>query len=466
MASYPKILILGAGKSGIGAADLLSAKGEPFLISTSQSPDEMTANVCQRNSYPLQIGPQTEQLITNIKAIVVSPGISPLHPVIFAARKNRIPVISEIDLALSDFEQPWVAITGTNGKSTCTEWLAAILRSHGYKGVALGNIGRPPSEYFAECLKKGQNLFQDICVVELSSFQLDYSHAIRPQVAIITSFAPDHLDRYSSLKTYFQSKWSITKRLRPDGVLITTAHVLKYAKKFGCHIAKENLILICESVDEADEFAPYTAKKPILLTANESKIEIDGQLIKLPFDLNHLNINAVICLLAAGAISGKSITEFNHTHLKNDLKPLPHRCEVIAQWSGFPVINDSKSTNLASTQAAIKGLSSPCYLLLGGIKKPESFKPINAYRDQIRKIFLYGHSANDIKSDITDIPCETLDNLDSCIQNIRVECDQNPAIVLFSPACASYDQFDNFNHRGAHFKKLVQQSEGDSHLKR
>lgn len=451
MLSKQKILILGAGKSGLAAAKLLQIRGESFLISSSQKPNQEIIRLCKDRSYPLHIGKQSSELLINTSKIIVSPGIPNDIYILKQARINEIPIISEIDLALSAYERPWVAITGTNGKSTCTEWLTKILNNRGYKSEALGNIGKPPSEFFAELLEQGTPNYDGFCILELSSFQLDYSKSIRPKLAMITSFAPDHLDRYEDLRHYFLSKWSVVRQLDKSGILITTAKILKLAISYGCAIEKDRIIVICENRSEIDESKQHTTQEPILLEKNKKILEIAGTPFTLDFPLHHLRINALMCVLAAGTITNTKPTNFDLANLN----PLPHRCEIVSFWKNHPVINDSKSTNLASTIAALDGLASPCFLLLGGLKKPESFSMINSYSNRIKKIYLYGSSACEIAEELDTIPYQIEENLDLCIKDIYTNYKEDPATILFSPACASFDQFDNFNERGAHFKQLI-----------
>lgn len=438
-------LILGAGRSGYGAAKLLHKRGISCVVSDIKAPPPALLAKFQALNIPLSIGPQEESLLDYADEIVVSPGISPAIAILQAARKRRLKITSEIDLALGAYSKPWIGITGTNGKSTCTHWLKQILQDLGYSSAELGNIGLSPSEVLAE-----QEDF-DFLVVELSSYQIESSHKITPDLSLFTSFAPDHLERHGTLKNYFEAKWRLVCQTARDGHCILTDEIWQLAQEFQMPAPACQVIVVRTS--------PKALTLPDaipLLEINNSSLCYEGNKIDLAtagFTYEHEMRNAAMCMLAA-----KLLTKNHWSSLVSSLSSLsrlPYRFQYIGNWKGQPVINDSKSTNVESTLVALRSLNQPCYLLLGGRAKQESFSPINTFQMLLPEVLVFGESRDKIAADLPDLAVSKHQNLAAALERLEYLMMKQARAVLFSPACASFDEFENFEARGLYFKEAV-----------
>lgn len=439
MPATPATLILGAGRSGYGAAKLLHSRGEDCLVSDLKAPSPALARLFESLHIPIKLGPQGAELLAGIQRIIVSPGISPDITILQEARRRGLVVESEIDLALHQLDLPWIGITGTNGKSTCTTWLAQMLKAQGIKAAEVGNIGRSPSEVLAE---KSQ---LDCLVVELSSYQISTSKTLKPKVSLFTSFAPDHLERHGSLENYFTAKWRLIEHTEPDGLVILSPAIWNQAMAFG--LARPNCQVIWLDDGASDELP----SDPLIerLVIKGGRVILEGQ----SFDLHSYGLkfsheirNAVMCILAAKELSQRpwlSLFE-SLTHLQR----LPYRFQSVGFWDGQRVINDSKSTNVESTLTALTSLAEPCYLLLGGIAKEESFQPLLAHKGLIQHALIFGHSREHIAQDLAPLAPSLYPDLASAIKALTRLMKDKPRPVLFSPACASFDAFENFEARG------------------
>lgn len=441
-----KTLILGAGRSGYGAAKLLRLQGRVCIVSDLKSPAAKLSEQFKQLGVDVIVGPQNEELLKQISQIVISPGVSPKIPIVTAARLENIAVISEIELALSTYSRPWIGITGTNGKSTCTHWLYQLLSSLKYQVAELGNIGTSPSEVLAD-----HDNF-DFLAVELSSYQIEGSPGIAPKISFFTSFSPDHLERHGKLENYFAAKWQLILQTPADGYALISQDVWDYAQKFEAKRPWCQLIVVrsasrTETLMEDGTW--YLNIDNNCLHFADSKLELDPK----GFPYAHEVQNIAMCLLASHLLTGCSWTDLLSS--LDNLTRLPYRFEVIGQWMGKPVINDSKSTNVESALVALKSLNQNCYLILGGQAKDESFTPIMKQSSQLVEVLVYGASSQKICQDLEGLPISCHNNLNNAVQHLKHAIKQRPAAVLFSPACASFDGFENFEARGLYFNQSV-----------
>ncbi|MBF0440458.1 MAG: UDP-N-acetylmuramoyl-L-alanine--D-glutamate ligase [Oligoflexales bacterium] len=445
------VLVLGGGISGVGAARLLRKHGHKVLISDlSPFPSEQTA-LFRELQIDFSEGQQTLDLLKNVEEMVTSPGIPPNVPIIREAVSRGIPVISEIDLALSEFTGKLISVTGTNGKSTTCVMTSHILCQSGFPAVAGGNIGKSPSELIAVSEMK------EYLVLELSSYQLETSRPIHSDVAIFTSFSFDHLGRHKTMENYFKVKWKLIETVKPNGLIILTKEVFESSIDYGLSLPDNIPVILIETTNLSSRFQtePHQFFR---ISANNNLIDKEGNIL-LSFEKSgiseyHNKINAAFSIFSASHVTGKKPGDF--IPMFQSFKPLPYRYQTIAHLREYPVINDSKSTNVESTMTALSSLNNRCILLLGGRAKDESFEPILKFREKIDLILCFGESSEKISSDLNNaIPIKMFKSLASCVVELPDIFSKSPSTILFSPGCASFDEFKNFEHRGEFFSSQM-----------
>lgn len=453
-----KVLVIGAGVSGRGAAALLRARGHFVVISDNRVlSDELRSQLVQMHVNVLDGGHHLSHL-DGIDAVVVSPGVATDHPLLLGAANASLPVFSEIDLALNEFTGTLIAITGTNGKSTVTAMTAHMLQSRGVSATAGGNIGIPPS------LLAAQDHLPEYLVLELSSYQLEQSRPINANVGVFTSFSFDHMARHGSMENYFDAKWKLFARKNYHSVAILSEEVVRTAIGFRkAKLAIKTYIVahsrnvsrnwiqlvngwdpnaICVEIDEDGRVLQLPNEQAIAKLDTTSLPEYHNQLNAVYAGLSVAHALSIEFGLALSAIGG--------------FRGLPHRCETVGIFAGHRIINDSKSTNVESTMVALASQKQPVILFLGGKGKGESFEPLLRYRDRILRVVTFGFSGKDILNDIKDeLPVTSYDTLKEALEREIAIIRNLPAPILFSPGCASFDEFNNFEHRGNFFSERV-----------
>jgi UDP-N-acetylmuramoylalanine--D-glutamate ligase len=443
-----KTLIIGAGRSALGAAKLLLRQGHRPLVSDIVEKFPEITQELRADGAELVIGPQTAELLTGISELVVSPGLSPDIPILQEARRRGLPILSEIDLALRVYEGTVMGVTGTNGKSTTTTLLAHLLQELGSKAEASGNIGIAPSLLIAE------DRVPEILVLELSSYQLDFSQPIRNHCSLFMSFSPDHLERHGTMENYFKAKWKLMLATVESGRLIMPRRIVEQAHAYRVPFPKAPLIQIV--VDAEEPYKAYGPTQIVHIDSQKGMVSGDGfpQAETLPTELSfHNQLNVVASILAV-----RSLIEASWKDLMRGVGSyqwLPFRFQKIGSIQGYPVFNDSKSTNVESTLVALQSLREPAIVMLGGQPKGESFAPIAAFRDRIGKLIAFGAAGSKIESDLKDLNPVVFPSLKAALDAMSELLRQQPAPLVFSPACASFDEFKNFEERGAFFDQKL-----------
>jgi UDP-N-acetylmuramoylalanine--D-glutamate ligase len=436
-------LILGGGRSALGAAKLLKKTGQDVRVSDIKEAYPEQAEALRSLGIDLLIGPQTPQLLEGVKQLIVSPGLSPEIPILQAARQRRIPIRSEIDLALDHFRGQVIGVTGTNGKSTTTTLIAHILQKLGHKALASGNIGVPPSLLIAD----GQA--PDVFVLELSSYQLDYSKPIANTASLFISFSEDHMERHRTMERYFAAKWKLITATRAEGLCIMPQTIVRIAQTYKVQKPKAQLVQIISD----DERPLRFADGPIVhINTERGVVGGDGiaGLRELPPDLSfHNQLNVTAALLAVQIVKKTPWQACAHT--LPSYSWLAYRFERIGSVRGRPVWNDSKSTNVESTLVALKSIKEPAILLLGGYPKGEAFHPIAAFKDKICRLIAFGAAGARIAQDLAALHPIVYPTLREALEALPQTMREESASIVFSPACSSFDEFQNFEERGAFF---------------
>lgn len=442
------ILIIGAARSGVASAEYLLSIGKQIVISdmnTKLAEDVETQLGHASVSYVW--GKQPDVAALQPELIVMSPGVPLSIPPVVKARELGIPVISEPELAFRYSDVPFVAITGTNGKTTTTTLTAFLLEKEGRKVVAGGNIGLP---LISQCPQMSAN---DIVVAEMSSFQLESVDSFCPKVAVVMNLTPDHLDRHKTMEAYAAAKANIFKNQGPEEYLLLNkddaivAAMAAGAKSHVYYFSQQEIL--DEGIWLEDGNLVYRLDKngapQVLIPAAE--IGIVG---------SHNWQNAMAASLAALLMGQQS--EIIAERLRA-FKGVAHRMEPVATIDGVLYVNDSKGTNPDSTEKALGSYGKrPIVLIAGGRNKGSDMAVlVPLMRAHCRGVVLVGEATGDFidafeRTGYTDYVCA--DSFEDAVAKAR-EMAQSGDVVLLSPACASWDMFDNFEQRGDLFKELV-----------
>lgn len=442
------ILIIGAARSGVASAEYLLSIGKQIVISdmnTKLAEDVETQLGHASVSYVW--GKQPDVAALQPELIVMSPGVPLSIPPVVKARELGIPVISEPELAFRYSDVPFVAITGTNGKTTTTTLTAFLLEKEGRKVVAGGNIGLP---LISQCPKMSAN---DIVVAEMSSFQLESVDSFCPKVAVVMNLTPDHLDRHKTMEAYAAAKANIFKNQGPEEYLLLNkddaivAAMAAGAKSHVYYFSQQEIL--DEGIWLEDGNLVYRLGKngapQVLIPAAE--IGIVG---------SHNWQNAMAASLAALLMEQQP--EIIAERLRA-FKGVAHRMEPVATIDGVLYVNDSKGTNPDSTEKALGSYGKrPIVLIAGGRNKGSDMAVlVPLMRAHCRGVVLVGEATGDFidafaRTGYTDYVCA--DSFEDAVAKAR-EMAQSGDVVLLSPACASWDMFDNFEQRGDLFKELV-----------
>ncbi|MDD5583393.1 MAG: UDP-N-acetylmuramoyl-L-alanine--D-glutamate ligase [Candidatus Marinimicrobia bacterium] len=437
-----KVVVLGAQRSGLAAARLLAFLGADVIISEN-NPDLETPDLVEKLKtwgVNYEFGEHSDQLF-DANFAVISPGIPTRAKIADQLRWNNVPVVSEIEVAFWFSETPTIAITGSNGKTTTTELAADILKKSGLDAIACGNNGFPFCEATYQSIQEDRH---PIYVVETSSFQLENIQLFAPHTAVLLNLSPNHLDRYRNFEEYIRAKINLFNNLSRD----------------RCAVLNIDDPNIAKYVNVKAQVIPVTMKKhPDRIASFENgyfnfKIknvpyQIEESKILLPGFHNKYNIMSAFSAIASFLDSSAGVTESLTT-----FKGIPHRLEYVDTKNTILFYNDSKSTTVDSVIVAIKSFDKPVHLILGGRDKGIPFRPLNDHLDRIKTIYTIGEASDIITFEVDFdkiIPCKTLDK---AVQK-AYESAEPGDIVLFSPGCASFDQYENFEQRGEHFVNIV-----------
>jgi UDP-N-acetylmuramoylalanine--D-glutamate ligase len=436
-----EIAVLGLGRSGIAATRLLRRAGAAVYASdATRSPllETVAAELAELGAA-VELGGHDLTRIAHAALCVVSPGIPPDAPPIAAARAAGVPIRAEAELGLEAMSGVrYIAVTGTNGKSTTTALIGHLLGRAGLRALAAGNLGTPLSDIAVEPVKP------EWLAVELSSFQLHDMNDLRPAVGVLTNLSPDHLDRYATLADYYADKRRLFLHAGPESLWVSNADdTASRAMLNG--VAGRQLRFSVHSRAEG-----WYDRPAGLLRIGEAALLPREE---LPLLGDHNVANALAAALAVHAI-GTGIPEL--TDGLRSFSGLPHRLEPVGEVDGVLWINDSKATNLASTEVAVAAVSRPFVLLLGGRHKGEPYTRLaTLLSGRCRAVVAYGEAQPIIVRDLTgSIPIVEAGSFEEVMARAR-ELARPGDAVLLSPACSSYDMFNNYEERGRRFRDLV-----------
>jgi UDP-N-acetylmuramoylalanine--D-glutamate ligase len=437
-----EIAVVGLGKSGLAATRLLRQRGLRVYASDAGGTPKHEAWSAELRALGASVQLRGHDLdrIRRAGAVVVAPGVPPEAPPLVAARQAGVPIIAEVDLGFSALTATrTIAITGTNGKTTTTSLVAHVLASAGVETLAAGNIGTALCDVVADGRAPAW------LALELSSFQLHDAPHIRPAIGVLTNLAANHLDRYPTLEAYYGDKALLFQHADAQSCTITNADdpaAMETLKQVP------GRLLLFSTAKHADGW--YDRERRVLVAHGQDILARDA----LPLLGDHNIQNALVAILAAMEV-GVPVPAIA-AGLRS-FTAIAHRVEPIREVGGVLWINDSKSTNVTSTEVAISALDRPFVLLLGGRHKGEPYsRLVPLLREQCRGVIAYGESRPLIEADLGgDVPVQPAHSFADVITSARLLAKPGDAVLL-SPACSSYDMFDNYEQRGETFRRAVE----------
>ena len=449
--------ILGAGRSGMAAARLLLAHGKRVrLIDEGADAERDDVRALIDAGAEVRFGPIDEpaEVLAGCEALVVSPGFAYGHPLQQYARISGLPVRSELELGwLYRGGARVVAITGTNGKTTVTMLVEAILREAGLSAVASGNIGYALSDAVREA---GDQLDSTVFVVEVSSFQLETVEAFSPDVAVILNVTADHLDRHATMEAYAAAKQRLTEMQSPEQVLVVNqddSWCLAIANRTRARVRRFS---VSRPVDDG----AYLDGDLIYLTEPGRKPRRLMEMDELQMIGLHNVANA---MAAAAACQALGVDRRPLAAALASFKAAPHRLQAAGEIDGVLYVNDSKATNLDAMMQAIDSFSGGLLLIAGGRDKNSPFGQVTErLARRVRQVLLIGEAAEPMREAWAEaVPCRMCGTLEGALEAARAEA-QPGEVVLLSPGCASFDQFRSYAHRGDVFMEWVRERTDDT----
>ncbi|MDR3195441.1 MAG: UDP-N-acetylmuramoyl-L-alanine--D-glutamate ligase [Endomicrobium sp.] len=428
--------VLGLGKSGIAAANLAVKLGYNVFASDAGSKREIKKLNKKINT---EFGGHSDKILDS-NVVVKSPGIHSDIPILKKAVKKKIGVISELSFSLGNSKyKKIIAITGTNGKTTTTDLTAKIIKSVYKDSIVVGNIGAPLAN---KALRTGENTH---ITMELSSYQLEDTPNFRPDISVLLNITPDHLERHKTMSAYIKAKENAFINQRRGDFAI-----LNYDDKICRRISskvKANLIY----------FSKKALNKGVFYNNGKIAIKVGKKYFEIEPKINMLgshNIENILAATAAAYVAGVNPKDIEKVISK--YKGAEHRIEFVKTVNGADYYNDSKSTNIDSTRVALESFDKNVLIIMGGRDKGFPYLPLKKLvKDKVKAIFLIGEASNKIRKDLSGITnfydCGNIENAVNKIYKISAPGDT----VLLSPACASFDQFKDFEERGSVFKQLV-----------
>jgi len=452
-----KRLIIGMGQTGLSCARFLTAKGLSFdLCDTREALPNQADIESEFSQSQIFNGALNGDLLAQYQELIVSPGIAIAEPAIAFAKQKGSRVRGDVDIFAEYVTKPVIGITGSNGKSTVTTLVGEILAAAGHKPAVCGNIGIP----VLDVLLNDENF--NCYVVELSSFQLETTHHLAAEAACVLNLSEDHMDRYDSMLAYHQAKHRIFQGCRSivtnreDSLTQPLVSDSMPKKSFGLQMA-ENPVAAKNQYSIAQIKTADNQSAESLMFEQQSIFPVAE--LKIKGRHNQMNALAAIALVESMPATF-SISKDQLQQVLSDFTGLPHRCAWVAEQEGIEYFNDSKGTNVGSTLAAIEGLASSneknIILVAGGVGKDQDFEPLaDACQKSVRQAVLFGRDAKLI-ADRLDAVCDLniVDTLEQALVQAQQVATQGD-IILFSPACASFDQFDSYVKRGEAFEQWV-----------
>ena len=450
-----RVLVVGLGKSGVASALFMKARGAKVTVSDTKSGDDLRNEipVLLDHGITVESGGHGDRTFRGQDLIVVSPGVPVDAPPLVQARSLGETVIGEIELAAQFLPGPIVAITGSNGKTTTTTLVGEIMAAAGFPALVGGNIGTP-----AISLADRANS-ETVIVLEVSSFQLETIQTFRPKVAVVLNVTPDHLDRHRTFEIYTAAKARIFENQQASDFAVLNADDPTCVAMGGRTRAQ---VFWFSRMKEVEQGA-WVRDGNIVFRDRSGQREI-LQVSEIPLKGAH-NLENVLSAVCSGVLMGCAPEKIRQA--VRDFKAVEHRLEFVATIRGVDYYNDSKATNVDATIKALESFPANIHLILGGKDKGSDYTVLNdLLRQRVKRVYTIGAAAAKIESQIVSsknggpevVHAETLENAIRKANAVAQEGD----VVLLAPACASFDQFKSYEHRGKVFKEIVQSLASDA----
>lgn len=439
-----RLVILGAGESGTGSAVLAKQNGYEVFVSDKSAIKQKYKDVLLNHGIEWEELQHTEALILNADEIIKSPGIPPTVPLIRKIKEKRIPVVSEIEFAGRYTNAKMICVTGSNGKTTTASLIYHILKKAGYNVALGGNIGQSFAKLVAE------NKYEYF-VLELSSFQLDDMFTFRAHVAVITNITPDHLDRYEyKLENYAASKFRIIQNQAAEDAFIWCAD----DEVSIAEIAKRKIVArqFPFSIKQVMNPGAYLHNNQIIINTDTNPLTMNIE--ELALQGKHNAYNSMAAGIAARLVEVRKETIRESL---SDFQSVEHRLEPVGRINNIDFINDSKATNVNSTWYALESVNTPIVWIVGGVDKGNDYSQLfDLVQSKVHSIVCLGTDNSKIIEAFKD-RVENIVEAGSAKEavNLSYRLAKKGDTVLLSPACASFDLFENYEDRGRQFKNAV-----------
>ncbi len=441
-----KVLVVGLGKSGLSAALFLRQRGAQVTVSDMRSAAALAREIPALLERGIMVESGGHGLLTFRRQdlIVVSPGVPMNTPELVQVRAFGLPVIGELELAAQYLQGQILAITGSNGKTTTTALTGEILSAAGFPTLVGGNIGVPVVDLIADTTPASWS------VLEVSSFQLESTRFFRPKIAVILNITPDHLDRHGTFEDYAQAKERIFASQTSADMLVLNAD---NARSAATASRAPSSVYWFSLEGEVSQGAWVQEGQILFRTSRTAPAETILPLTGIPLRGAH-NIENVLASVCAARLAGapaEAVSSAVHA-----FRAVEHRLEYVGTDNGVDYYNDSKATNVDAAAKAIAAFSGGIHLILGGKDKGSNYADLaDLLERRVKAVYTIGSAATKIETQLAGIvslvPCETLENAVTAARRAA-----HPGeVVLLSPACSSFDQFDSYEHRGRAFKELV-----------
>jgi UDP-N-acetylmuramoylalanine--D-glutamate ligase len=439
-----RVLVVGLGRSGVASALFLQARGAKVTVSDSKPQDQLGDEipVLLDHGIVVETGGHGERTFRGQDLIVVSPGVPVDSPPLVQARAVGEPVIGEIELASQFLPKNIVAITGSNGKTTTTTLAGEIMAAGGFSTAVGGNIGTPAISLVEQAKP------ETVVVLEVSSFQLETIQAFRPKVAVVLNITPDHLDRHRTFEAYTNAKARIFENQQAEDFAVLNSDD---AASAGLASRTRAQVFLFSRKKEVQQGA-YVRDGRILFRDAKGQREI-MQVSEIPLKGGH-NVENVLASVCVGAVMGCDPGRI--AKAVRDFKAVEHRLEYVATIRDVDYYNDSKATNVDATIKALESFPANIHLILGGKDKDSDYTQLNdLLRQRVKRVYTIGAAAEKIESQIKGVEVDHSETLETALRRASAIAASGD-VVLLAPACASFDQFKNYEHRGRVFKEVVQ----------
>jgi UDP-N-acetylmuramoylalanine--D-glutamate ligase len=438
-----RVLVVGLGKSGVASAFFLEKHGARVTVSDTKTEEELPRDIPQLLDHGISVetGQHGERTFRDQDLIVISPGVPFDVPQLVQARALGIPVIGEVELAARYLKGRIVAITGSNGKTTTTALAGEIISTGGGKALVGGNIGTPAISFV-------ESSTDDVwLVLEISSFQLETIESFHPKIAVVLNVTPDHLDRHYTFENYAAAKACIFENQTADDFAVLNADNAPCVAM----AAKTRAPVYWFSRLKPVERGAFTRAERIIWRDEKTEREImPVSEISLKGSHNVENVLAGVCV---GMLAGIDPAKIRQAAAK--FKAVEHRLEYVATVRGVEYYNDSKATNVDATMKALESFPGRIHLILGGKDKGGDYSVLTPLlKERVKRVYTVGAAAAMIESQLRGVEVVSVGTLDAAVK--RASESATPGdVVLLAPACASFDQFESYEHRGRAFKGQV-----------